>query len=127
MDLSVLLGRACPITVSLTGSLRPRGEGESLIIAPASRRLPPWKSGSALRLRQRKLPRPVEDFRSRAEQAHGVVPTLRDWQAIVNPTVAAPELDVDRTVGAFLCGEVVQRIGMIGVRLEVAFAVVDRD
>ncbi len=34
---------------------------------------------STLGLRQRKSPRTVEDFRSWAEQAHGVVPSLRDW------------------------------------------------
>ena len=84
-------------------------------------------SGSTLGLRQRKFPRTVEDFRSRAEQAHGVVPSLRDWQAIGDLAVAPPELDVDRTIRAFLRREAVQRIGIVGVRIEVAFTVVDRD
>jgi len=82
-------------------------------------------SGSTLGLRQRKFPRTVEDFRSRAEQAHGVVPSLRDWQAIGNPAVAPPELDVDRTIRAFLGREAVQCIGVVRVRMEVTFAVVD--
>src|SRR5258705_8220201 len=80
-----------------------------------------------LSLPQRKLPCSVEDFRSGAEQSHGVVPILRDRQAIGNLSVAASKLDVDRTVGTFLRGETVQRIGMIGIGLEVAFAVVDCD
>src|ERR1700741_2552598 len=68
-----------------------------------------------------------QDFRLRAEQTHGVVPTLRDREAIWSLAVAAPELDVNRTIGTFLCGEAVQRVGLIGVRLEIALAVVNRD
>src|SRR6267154_1888868 len=101
--------------------------GQGRIIGRISSERVSQNSSSTLGLRHRKFPRTVEDFRSRAEQAHGVVPSLRDWQAIGYLAVAPSELNVDRTIRAFLRREAVQRIGIVGVRMEVPFSVVDRD
>src|SRR5260370_37320799 len=76
--------RAEPASKSLK---RPDGTGHTLT-----------ERGSTLGLPQRKFPHTVEDFRSRAEQRHGTVPSPRDWTAIGDLGVRPPELDVDRTI-----------------------------
>src|SRR6266404_6148464 len=80
---------------------------------------------STLRLCQRKRPGAVENFCSRAEETHRVIPPLRDGQAILDLAVAPAELDRDRTIRAFFLGNAVHRIGVVLVRLEVTRAIVD--
>jgi hypothetical protein len=68
---------------------------------------------------QRKFPPAIENFWAGAKEAHGVVPSLHDWQAIGDLAITPSELDVYRTIRAFLRREAVQRIGIVGVRMEV--------
>src|SRR6476646_2142072 len=79
------------------------------------------------RLRLREFPCAVQDFRARAIEPHGVVPALPDRQTIRNLAVAAAELDWDRAVVALPGREVIERIGVVGVLLEVTFGVVNAD
>ena len=65
-------------------------------------------STHALRLGE--SPYAIEDFGSRAKEAHRVVPALHDRQAVGDLAVAAAELDVDRAVRALLRRDVVERI-----------------
>jgi hypothetical protein len=53
-------------------------------------------------LRLGKLPSAVEDFLSRAIEAHGVVPSFHNRKAVRGFAVAAAELDCDGTVGLSL-------------------------
>jgi hypothetical protein len=50
---------------------------------------------STLGLRQGKLPRAVEDCRSRTEEANRVIPSLRDWETILRIDAAPAELNGD--------------------------------
>jgi hypothetical protein len=60
---------------------------------------------STLGLRQGECPCAIEDFRARAEETHRVIPTRRDRNAIGHFAIASAELDCDRTVRAFFCGD----------------------
>src|SRR6267142_1722308 len=82
-------------------------------------------AASTLGLCQRKQPRAVDDFCPGAEETYRVIPPLRDGQAILDLTVAPAELDGDRTIRTFFCGEAVHRIGVVLVRLEVTLSVID--
>jgi Bacterial regulatory helix-turn-helix protein, lysR family len=62
---------------------------------------------STLRLCQRKRPRAVEDFCSRAEETYRVVPPLCYRQAILDLAVTPAELDGDRTIRASFRGDAV--------------------
>src|SRR5262249_23049635 len=75
----------------------------------------------------RERPLPVEYLRARAIEPHRVVPAGHGRQAVGDLPVAAAELDADGAVVALLRGDVVQRIGVPRVRLEVAFGVVEAD
>src|SRR6516165_9035255 len=74
---------------------------------------------------QGKRPRAVQDFGSRAKEAYGVIPSLRDREAIRHLSVASTELDGDRTVGSLFGGDAVHRISIVLVWLQVSLAVVD--
>ena len=78
-------------------------------------------------LRLREGPRPVQNFRARSIEAHQIVPVGRRRQTIFNLAVAAAELDRDRAVLVRLRGDVVERVGVERVRLEIAFGVIDAD
>ena len=65
--------------------------------------------------------------RSRPIEADEVVPVRRRRQAILGIAVTTAELDRDRAIRAWLRGEVVKRIGVLGVRLEIALGVIDAD
>ena len=85
-----------------------------------------WRArGSIHRLGLRELPRAVQDFRTRAVEPHRVVPAIHDRQAVRNFAVAAAELDRNRAVRALLRGDVVERIGIEVVLLEIAVGVVN--
>ena len=84
-------------------------------------------AGSVHRLRLREFPCAVQDFGARPIEPHHVVPALHDRQAIWNFAVAAAELDGDRAVVAFLRRDVVERIGVEIVWLEIALGVVEAD
>src|SRR5262249_31459300 len=79
------------------------------------------------RLCLRELPAPVEDLLPRAVEAHQVVPARRDRQAVGRRAVAAAELDHDRAVRLLLGRQVVESVGVLLVRLEVALRVVYAD
>src|SRR5438552_14405457 len=59
-------------------------------------------------LRLRKFPFATQDFVARAIQPHHVVPPLYRWQAILILSVATTELDGDRAVRCFLCGDAIE-------------------
>ena len=63
----------------------------------------------------------------RAIEANRVVPARHDRQAVLDLAVAATELDRDRAVAVLLCRNVVERIGVEIVLLEVALCIVDTD
>src|SRR5262249_45444715 len=84
-----------------------------------------WRTNLTLRLRQWEHPCAIKDLRSRTKETHGVVPSRRDRQAVLDFAVAPTELDGDRTIRAFFRGDAVHRIGVVLVRLEVTLAVVD--
>ena len=69
------------------------------------------------RLRLGEFPGAVEDLGARTIESHHVVPTRHGRQAIGDVAVAAAELDDDRAVRALLCGDTVQRIGVVRVPL----------
>ena len=64
------------------------------------------------RLRRWEAPFSLENFLAWAIEPHHVVPALLDRQTIWNVAIAAAELDDNRAVGAFLSGNVVDRIGV---------------
>jgi hypothetical protein len=74
-----------------------------------------------------KLPLSVEDFLPGVVEAHDVFPARDDGQTVRSLAVVAAELDGDRAVVAFLRREVVERVRVLLVRLEVALRVVDTD
>jgi hypothetical protein len=78
-------------------------------------------------LRLGEFPCAIEEFGSRAKEAHRIVPALYDRQAIRNFAVAAAELDGDRSVRALFRGDVVYGIGVALVPLKVALGIVDTD
>src|SRR6266403_2321675 len=80
---------------------------------------------STLGVCQRNQPRAVDDFCSRSEETHRVIPPLRDGQAILDFTVTPSELDGNRTIRTFFCGEAVYRIGIFLIRLQVTLSVID--
>src|SRR6516165_6703123 len=56
-------------------------------------------------------------------EAHRVVPGLHDRQAVGNFAVAAAELNGDRAVRALVRGDIVQSIGIVLVRFQIALVV----
>ncbi len=72
-----------------------------------------------------KGPPAVQDFGARTIEAHCVVPALHDRQTVGNLVVAAAELDRDRAIATFLRSEVVERLRVVLVSLEVALGVID--
>src|SRR6476620_423612 len=81
----------------------------------------------SLRLRIWELPSSIEDFFVRAIETHNVVPTLHDWQTVSCLTIAAAELNRHRAVGVLLRRDVVERVRVVCVRLEIALGVVETD
>src|SRR5882724_66712 len=79
------------------------------------------------RLWLREFPRAVQDLRPGAIKAHHVIPAGHGRQAIGNFPVATAELDGDRTVLTFLGGDIVERVRVIRVLLEIAVGVIDAD
>src|SRR5262249_16132911 len=73
------------------------------------------------------LPGAVEDFPPRAVEAYQVVPARRGRQAVGGLAVADAELDRDRAVLVFLRRQVVERVRVVLVLLEIALGVVDAD
>jgi hypothetical protein len=78
-----------------------------------------------LRLCFRKFPHAIQDFGTRAVEAHGIIPARHDRQAIGNLAVAAAELNGDRSVRILLRCYIVKRVRVVAVLLKVAFGVVD--
>src|SRR6266404_9524102 len=108
---------------SCRGSPRPLSKSKRRRVMPLGGHSP----GSTHRLRLGEFPCAIEDFRSRAKEAHRVVPALYDRQAIRNFAVATAELDGDRAVRALFRGDVIYGIGVVLVRLKVALGIVDTD
>jgi len=79
------------------------------------------------RLRLREIPGAAQDLGAGPIEPHGVVPSLDHRQAVGYLAVAAAELDGDGTITALLCRQVVDRVGIGGIFLEVAGGVVDTD
>src|SRR5216684_3504692 len=79
------------------------------------------------RLRLRELPLAALDFGTRAIEPDGVVPALHDRQAIRTLAVATAELNSDRTVGAFMAGDAIDRVGLVWVVLVIALGIVEAD
>src|SRR5205807_3844969 len=75
----------------------------------------------------RKLPRTVEDFGARAIEAHHVIPARHGRQTIGNFAVATAELDRNGAVRALFGGDVVERIRIKRILLEIAGRVIDAD
>src|SRR5712675_2422232 len=78
-------------------------------------------------LRFWEFPCAAQDFGARAIESHHVIPARHSRQTIRNLAVAAAELNRDRTVRVFLGGDVVQRIGIVPVWLQIALGVVYGD
>src|SRR6266481_5801159 len=110
-------GRSCRV------SPRPLSKSKRRRVMPLGGHSP----GSTHRLRLGEFPCAIEDFRSRAKEAHRVVPALYDRQAIRNFAVATAELDGDRAVRALFRGDVIHGIGVVLVRFQIAIGVVDGD
>ena len=85
------------------------------------------RGGLSRRLRLRKGPRAVQDLALRAIEANQIVPSGRRRQAVRDLAVAAAELDGERSVVAGLRGQVVERIGVLGIGREIALGVIDAD
>src|SRR6478672_5152318 len=79
------------------------------------------------RLRLGEFPLSAQYLRTRPIEPYRVVPALHDRNAVRNLAVAAAELDVDRPVGVLLGGDVVERIGIVGIFLVIAFGIIDAD
>src|SRR6202048_429347 len=73
------------------------------------------------------FPCAAQDFGARAIESHHVIPARHSRQTIRNLAVAAAELNGDRAVRVFLGGDVVQRIGIVPVWLQIALGVVYGD
>src|SRR5258707_14292912 len=82
---------------------------------------------STHRLQVGESPCAIENFGSRAKEAHRVVPALHDRQAIGNFAVAAAELDGAGAVRALFRGDIIHAIGLELVRFQIALGVVDGD
>jgi hypothetical protein len=65
-------------------------------------------------------PGAVQNLGAGPIEAHHIIPALHNRQAIGNCTVAAAELDGDRTVLAFPRGDIVNGIGVKFVGLVIA-------
>src|SRR6478752_2247324 len=87
----------------------------------------PDMATSTGRLRFREFPTTVQDFGARPVEPHGVIPALHDRQAVGQLAVAAAKLDGDRAVGAFLRGDIVDRVGVVRVFLVIALLIVKAD
>src|SRR5580704_4519190 len=105
--------------------LKPRRGPSFFIIVVRDSWLRCCSSVHSLRLGE--FPRAVENFLVRPVKPYGVVPARSDRQAVVDLAVAAAELDLDRSVRGFLRGDVVERIGIEIVLLEIALLGVDAD
>src|SRR6202049_1199792 len=88
-------------------------------LSPPIQRL---KSIHALRFWE--FPCAAQDFGARAIESHHVIPARHSRQTIRNLAVAAAELNGDRAVHVFLGGDVIQRIGIVPVWLQIALGVV---
>ena len=84
-------------------------------------------SSYSLRLRLRKFPSSVENFFVGDDRDAPCSSSRHDRQAVGNFAVAPAELNRDRTIGVFLRGDVVERIGVLVVLHEVSFGVVESD
>src|SRR6185369_3150064 len=95
-----------------------RQQRSSLCLVPESheRWAPCCPRGSIHGLRVWKLPCAVQNLSPRTIQAHGVIPTLHDWQAVRNFPIAA-----------LLSSEIVDGVSVEGVFLEVSLGVVEAD
>jgi hypothetical protein len=78
-------------------------------------------------LRLRQCPCSVQNFGARTIEAYHIIPAGHSRQAVGDFAVAAAELDGDRTVRAFLCCEIVDRVRVALVLLKAAPGVVDGD
>src|SRR6478752_6198662 len=78
----------------------------------------------SLRLRLREFPSSIENFFPRAIKTHDVVPTLHDWQTVRCLTIAVAEPNRHRAVGVLLRRDVVERVRVLFVSLEIALGVV---
>jgi hypothetical protein len=70
---------------------------------------------------------PAQDFGARAVHANGCVPAGCEGDAVRDLAVAAAELYSDGFIGIFLCGNVVDGVGIVGVGREIALGIVDTD
>jgi hypothetical protein len=78
-------------------------------------------------LRLREFPRSDQNLPAWAIHAHGIVPTLRTRQTVRDFPIASAELDCNRAVDVLRRRDVVERISIEIVFLEVAVGVVDAD
>jgi hypothetical protein len=78
-------------------------------------------------LRRWEAPFSLENFLAWTIEPHHVVPALLDRQTVWNVAIAAAELDGNRTIGAILSSNVVDRVSIQLVLLEKAFLIVATD
>ena len=64
------------------------------------------------RLRRWEAPFSLENLIAWTIEPHHIVPALLDRQTVWNVAIAAAELDDNRTIGAFLSGNVVERVSI---------------
>jgi hypothetical protein len=74
-----------------------------------------------------KFPLATQNFGTRTIEPHRVVPAGHGRQAVGNFFVAASELDGDGTICVFFRCQIVERVSVQGVLLEIACGVVDAD
>src|SRR5258708_40037898 len=78
-------------------------------------------------MRVRELLCEVGDVGRWAKEARGVVRAINEGQAIGNFAIAPAELDVDGAIRALFRGDAIYGIGVVSVRFQIAFGVVDDD
>ena len=79
------------------------------------------------RFRFREGPTAIQNLGAWPIEPHQIVPARRRRQAIVDLAVAAAELNGNRPVSVCLRGDIVERIRVLRVGLEIAFGVIDAD
>ena len=79
------------------------------------------------RLRFRESPTSIQNLGAWAIEPHQIVPARRDGEAVRNIVVAAAELNRNRPVSVSPRRDIVERIGVLRVGLEIAFGVIDAD
>src|SRR5262245_62606031 len=78
-------------------------------------------------LRHWESPLPIQDLRPRPVESHHVIPTRHNRNVVRNLAVAATKVDDDGTVLFFMCSDIVERVGVLFVGMEITLGVINAD